>query len=180
MLEIKKNYKKNYRSIFISKFCFKHSKGILKKNIIKYYLIIKKKTKKKVLFFFIILVLMVGKLPKIFKSNKNSRTKQYEFLGFEYKIDLFKVFKFINIYLPITDIVENLYFKFSQAEYRLTIKHFPILNELDKAYESNPTLVDYIQDYKLILKIKTFINDWYISECVIRSIGIPIVSSNRF
>jgi hypothetical protein len=179
VLEIKKTYKKYFRSIFISKFCFKYIKDIISKNLIKFYLIIKKKSRKKIHFFFIILLLILGKFPNIIKSSKNKRSKTYEFLAYELKVNLFLMFKFINIYLPITDIVENLYYKFNNAEYRLTIKYFPIINELDKAYESNPMLVDYIKDYKLILKIKTYTN-WYISECFVRSLGIPLISTNRF
>jgi hypothetical protein len=99
---------------------------------------------------------MVGSLPKIIKLKKMG---QDEFLAFEYNINIYKNLNFFNLYLPMADIVENLYFKFNQNEYRLTIKHFPIINELDKTCESNVILLDYIKDYRLILKFKTFSKD---------------------
>jgi hypothetical protein len=181
MLELKFFYKKNIRSIFLSKFCFKRNRSIFKKLKINYYLVIKLKEKNKILFFFIILLLMVGSLPTILKLKKNLKSMaQDEFLAFEYNISFFRCFKFLNLYLPMSDIVRNLFFKFNQYEYRLTIKHFPIINELDKTCESNVILLDYIQDYKLILKFKTFYKDWYLSESIIRSMRIPLISNNRF
>jgi hypothetical protein len=181
MLELKIFYKKNIRSIFLSKFCFKHNKSIFKRLKINYYLVIKLKEKNKILFFFIILLLMIGSLPTILKSKRNLKIMaQDEFLAFEYNIRFLGCFKFLNLYLPMSDIVKNLFFKFNQYEYRLTIKYFPIINELDKTCESNVILLDYIQDYKLVLKFKTFYKDWYLSESIIRCMRIPLISNNRF
>jgi hypothetical protein len=122
---------------------------------------------------------MVGSLPKILKLKKKKKISQDEFLAFEYSISIFKNLHFFNFYLPMADIIENLYFKFNQNEYRLTINHFPIINELDKTCESNVILLDYIKDYRLILKFKTFSKNWYLSESMIRALNIPLVSNNR-
>jgi hypothetical protein len=181
MLERKFFYERNLRSIFISKFCFKNNKSIFKKPIINFNLIIKRKEKNKVLFLFIMCLLITGSLPDILKTKKiTKRVKQDEFLAFKYTIDFFETFKFLNLYLPLADIVEVLYFRFNRHEYKLTIKHFPVINELNKTCESNTVLLDYIQDYKLILNFKTFIPNWYLNESIIRSMGLPLISNNRF
>jgi hypothetical protein len=107
------------------------------------------------LFFFIILLLILGIFPKILKTRKKiKRFKQNEFLAFGFGVNITDLYKFVNIYLPITDIVENLYFKYNCSEYRLTIKFFPIITEIDKICETNTPLLEFIQDYNLILKIK--------------------------
>ena len=177
MFEFKNNYNKNLKSIFISKFCFKCSKSIFKFKI-NYYFILKKKKVIKVYFFFILLLIIVGEFPKIIKLKKN-KLKQNEFLAFEYDINFLNLFKFINIYWPIADIVESLYFKFNYQEYRLTIKYFPILNEVDRICESNINFLEFIQDYKFLLKFKLFNSDWYFFESLIRSLNIPLLSKNR-
>jgi hypothetical protein len=97
----------------------------------------------------------LGVFPEILKTRKKiKKFKQNEFLAFGFGINILGICKFINIYLPITDIVENLYFKYNCAEYRLTIKFFPIITEIDKICETNTPLLEFIQDYNLILKIK--------------------------
>jgi len=180
MLENKKVHLKNLRSIFISKFCFLSNKSISVVLRINYYLIIKRKEKNKILFFFVILLLILSTFPKILKVRKKlKRFKQSEFLAFEFGIKLLDIFKFLNIYLPITDIIENLYFKYNHAEYRLTIKHFPVITEVDKLCEANTLLLEFIQDYNLILKFKMSTINWYQGECLIRSLNVPFVSSNR-
>jgi hypothetical protein len=143
------------KSLFVSKFCFQDSKSIFNSIKISYYLVIIKKKINKIKFFFIILVLIFGRLPFILKKNKQSRkVKKSEFLAFEYNFNFFVIEKFINFYLPITDIVESLQFKFNNQEYRMTINYFPIINEIDRLYISNSELLEFIQDYKLILKFK--------------------------
>jgi hypothetical protein len=138
---------------FISKFCFKYSKSIFNSINISYYLVINKKKINKIKFFFIILVLIFGRLPGILKKKKQSRkVKKSEFLAFEYNFNFFALRKLINFYLPITDIVETLQFKFNNQEYRMTINYLPIINEIDKLYITNSELLEFIQDYKLILK----------------------------
>jgi hypothetical protein len=167
--------------IFISKFCFKSSKSIFNSIKISYYLVIIKKKKNKIKFFFIILVLIFGGLPIILKKNKRSRkVKKSEFLAFEYNITFFLLGKLINFYLPITDVVEILQFKFNNQEYRMTINYFPIINEIDKLYITNPELLEFVQDYKLILKFKVSRASWYFSESLIRFVYIPLISNNRF
>ena len=100
-------------------------------------------------------MLILGVFPKILKTSKKiQKFKQNEFLGFGFSLVMLDLFKFINIYLPITDIVKNLYFKYNFMEYRLTINFFPVINEVDKICETNTPLLDFIKDYKFVLKIK--------------------------
>jgi hypothetical protein len=166
---------------FISKFCFKYSKGIFNSIKTSYYLVINKKNKNKINFFFIVLVLIFGRLPVILKKKKQSRkVKKSEFLAFEYNLNFFACGKLVNFYLPITDIVETLRFKFNNQEYRMTINYFPIINEIDKLYITNSGLLEFIQDYKLILKFKVLKTDWYLNESLIRFAYIPLESNSRF
>jgi hypothetical protein len=181
ILEITNMYKFFLKYIFISKFCFKYNKSILNSVKISYYFLITKKKKNKTNFFFIILVLIFGRLPYILKKNKKSRkVKKGEFLAFEYNFNFFVLGKLINLYLPITDIVETLQFKFNNQEYRMTINYLPIINEIDKLCIANSELLEFIQDYKLILKFKVPKANWYFSESLIRSTYIPLISKDRF
>jgi hypothetical protein len=176
------NFQKSFlKYIFISKFCFKYSKSIFNSIEMSYFFVINKKKKNKIKFFFIILVLIFGRLPCILKKNKQTRkVKKSEFLAFEYNFNFFELGKLINFYLPITDIVEILQFKCNHQEYRMTINYFPIINEIDKLFITNAELLEFIQDYKLILKFKVTKVNWYFSESLIRSAYIPLISNDRF
>lgn len=149
--ELFKNQKFSGRSLIISKFCFRDSKSIINFTSSIIYLIIKKKKKIHINFFIIVILLIFGKAPITLKTNDNKKLT-----GFKYNIKISSLWRIVNLCLPLNENITTLRYKLNANSYKLTIGSFPIITEIDKIFEYDSNLLEFIQNYKIIFFFKTF------------------------
>jgi hypothetical protein len=167
--ELKKHYKKYFKSIFIAKFNFKNSVKIIKKSYINF--VIKKQVNLKVFFMYLLITLMFDAVPTLLKSKKKKFDK-LTFLGFKLTIPLVQFYKLVLIYLPILDIIYDYNLKPDNCTTKIIINGFPILYEVNKLCEINNIFVDYTYDYKMVLHFISSNKNYYMSECLLKFLKI--------
>jgi hypothetical protein len=154
----------SFNSIILSKIILKSLIDIPNiKKLSLFYFINNKQYKKNLLLFYIIISLIFGgtvilkkkELQKLYIFNLTLKKKHcFNFL-----------LCFINVYLPLIDITENLLktatlpkLKKKELLYRLNYFHFPAIIELDPIYINCERIHNFVSNYRLQL-------DFYIKTC---------------
>lgn len=149
----------NFNSIILSKLILKNRIDLpIIKKISFFFFINKKKYKKNILLFFILISLFFGDL---FLIKKKEIQQYYIFHIILKKKKILNFFlNFVNIYLPLINITENIVkcgINISNKYiYRLNYYHFPTITELDKLYISYDQIHLYVSKFQFQLDIYFF------------------------